>query len=231
MKTIPTASLFALFFVPLAATAADTPPAHTDAPGASATQISRANSQSNTVYIARLHSMNTKVTGLQTVGEAKFVTRGNTLTISVEVKAAPPGITHWQHFHGFKDNHAATCPTEAADMNGDGIIDLIETEPMSGTTMVPFDDVPVAMDVAHGAYPKASAAGTYMYRKPVSLKGLTAAFAKVIDDRKLDLDHRVVFIHGVSPDAKLPPSVASLGDIPAQITLPIACGEIERVGR
>jgi hypothetical protein len=96
---------------------------------------------------------------------------------------------------------------------------------------VPFDDDPVAMDVAHGAYPKASAAGTYMYRTPVSLKGLTAAFVRAFDDRKLDLDHRVVFVHGVSPHAKLPPSVASLGDIPAQVTLPIACGEIERVAQ
>ena len=34
-------------------------------------------------------------------------------------------MMHLQHFHGFKDNRDATCPTEAADVNHDGIIDLI----------------------------------------------------------------------------------------------------------
>jgi len=38
-----------------------------------------------------------------------------------------------------------------------------------------------------------------------------------------------VYIHGVLPNTKLPASVASLGTIPAQVTLPIACGKIERI--
>jgi hypothetical protein len=107
--------------------------------------------------------MNSKITGLQTKGEARFSIDGDNLTISVTAHGLPPNIVHWQHFHGFTDNRAATCPTAAADANGDGIIDLIETEPASGTTMVPFTDDPVAMDVAHGTYPKSSATGTYTY--------------------------------------------------------------------
>lgn len=47
----------------------------------------------------------------------------------------------------------------------------------------------------------------------------------------LDLDHRVVFIHGVLPITQLPASVASLGPIPAHTTLPIACGRIERAAQ
>lgn len=49
--------------------------------------------------------------------------------------------------------------------------------------------------------------------------------------QQLDLARRVVFIHGLPVDTKLPTSVASLGPIPAQVTLPIACGKIERVGQ
>jgi hypothetical protein len=130
-----------------------------------------------------------------------------------------------------KDNRAASCPTAAADINHDGIIDLIETEPMSGTTMVPFDSNPAGMDIAHGTYPKASAHGAYEYHKTVSLKALQAAFSRAFGDQKLDLDKRVVFIHGVPASTKLPASVASLGPIPAQVVLPIACGKIERGGR
>jgi hypothetical protein len=186
---------------------------------------------SQDVYIAHLHPMNSVVTGLQTTGEVRFSVVGDKLTISVTTNNVPPNIVHWQHFHGFADNRAATCPSAAADTNGDGIIDLIETEPTAGTTMVPFTDDPVAMDVAHGSYPKASVAGTYTYRQTVSLTGLTAAFAKAFNDQTLDLDQRVVIIHGVVPTSTLLASVASLGPIPADVTLPIACGRIERVTR
>lgn len=191
-----------------------------------AAQGSSPDSHSKTVYVAHLHPMNAKVTGLQTTGEARFTVKGDSLTISVKVKGAAPGITHWQHFHGFKDNRDATCATQAADANRDGIIDLIETEPASGTTMVPLIDDPVSMNVAEGAYPKASAAGTYDYRRTVSLKALGAAFGKAFDGAHLDLDRRVVLIHGTAKT--LPGSVASLGPIAAQVTLPIACGAIER---
>jgi hypothetical protein len=39
----------------------------------------------------------------------------------------------------------------------------------------------------------------------------------------------VVFVHGIPAASKLPASVASLGPIPTQVTLPIACGKITRV--
>ena len=178
------------------------------------------------VYTAHLHPVNAKVTGHRTTGEARFTMNGDSLTISIKVKDAAPGLTHWQHFHGFKDNRDATCATESADKNRDGIVDLIETEPASGTTMVPFIDDPVSMNVAEGSYPKASADGTYEYQQTVSLEALTTAFSKAFDGARLDLDRRVVLIHG-TPNT-LPKSVASLGPIPAQVTLPIACSTIER---
>jgi hypothetical protein len=180
------------------------------------------------VYVAKLHPMNTKVTGSETTGTARFTVRGGKLLIDIRVKGAPPNIEHWQHFHGFKNQRAASCPTAAADANHDGIIDLIETEPSSGTTMVPFNANPAVMKIPTNTYPKASADGRYTYKKTVSLKALRAAFAKAFGSRHLDLDHRVVFIHGVPSSTKLPATVASLGPIPAQVTIPIACGKIER---
>ncbi|MGH8396758.1 MAG: hypothetical protein ACRETA_00745 [Gammaproteobacteria bacterium] len=175
--------------------------------------------------------MNSNVTGHKATGEARFTISGDTLTIRIKMHGVPPNVEHWQHFHGFKNDAAATCPTAAADVNHDGIIDLIETEPTSGTTMVPFNADPAAMQVASDTYPKASAHGSYEYKTTVSLKALQAAFAKAFDGQPLDLDRRVIFIHGVPATTKLPASVASLGTIPAQVTLPIACGKIERVSR
>ncbi|MGH8802632.1 MAG: hypothetical protein ACREX6_10130 [Casimicrobiaceae bacterium] len=190
-----------------------------------------AKDSANEVYVAHLHPMNAGQTFHQTTGTARFVVHGDKLTITIDVKDAAPNIVHWQHFHGLKEGGAAECATQAADTNGDGYVDLIETGPASGTTMVPFDDMPAAMDVAHGTYPKADAHGNYRYHKVVSLKALTAAFAKAFEGQKLDLGQRVVIIHGVPADTKLPATVQSLGPIPAQVTLPIACGRIERVSR
>jgi hypothetical protein len=183
------------------------------------------------VYVAHLHAMNTAVTRGETTGEARFTVDGDKLTIRIKVRGALPNAEHWQHFHGFKDGQPATCAGTDADANHDGIVDLIETGKASGTTMVPFDTSPAAMDVAHGTYPKADAEGNYTYRETVSLKALDAAFAKQFPGQKLDLAKRVVYIHGVPSGTNLPGTVQSLGPIPAQVTLPIACGKIERAGK
>ena len=185
--------------------------------------------QSDAVYVARLDALNTTVTGSKAAGEATLTIKGDSLTIAVNASGVPKDIEHWQHFHGFTDGRAAACPAPSADANHDGIIDVVETGAVAGTTMVPFSGDPVSMDVPHGTYPKASATGTLQYRQTVSLSALEAAFAKAFDGQKLDLDRRVVFIHGVPAASKLQASVASLGPIPAQVTLPLACGKITRV--
>lgn len=188
-----------------------------------------ADAQAPMVYVADLAPLNTTVTGKAAAGKVTFTVKGDSLTIATDATGLAKGITHWQHFHGFKDGQDAACPAKSADANGDGIIDLIDTGPAAGTTMVPFIDDPVSMDVAHGTYPTASAGGALHYRKTVSLSALQEAFAKAFEGQKLDLDKRVVFLHGVPSDTRLAASVASLGPIPAQVTLPIACGRITRV--
>jgi len=183
-----------------------------------------------TTYVAQLQPMNTRVTGGATTGQATFTERGGQLVMDVQVKGAPAGIEHWQHFHGFQDGKSATCPAAASDANHDGIVDLIETGPAAGTTMVPFIQHPATMDIPHGTYPVADASGAYHYRVTVPVAELQAAFAKQFPGQQLDLDKRVVFIHGVPAATRLPASVQSLGPIPAQVTLPIACGVIRKAG-
>ena len=185
--------------------------------------------QSNAAYVAHLSALNTTVTGSKAVGEATFTMKGESLTIAVNASGLPKDIEHWQHFHGFTDGRAAACPAHSADANRDGIIDVVETGAAAGTTMVPFSGDPVSMDVPHGTYPTASATGTLQYKQTVSLSALQTAFAKTFDGQKLDLDRRVVFVHGIPAATRLPASVASLGPIPAHVTLPIACGKITRV--
>ncbi len=193
----------------------------------SAPALAQSGTKAPTVYIAHLTGLNNNVTGQDATGLARLEVDGNKLSITLIMQGVPANTIHWQHFHGFKDGRPATCATEADDANGDGIVDLMETSKASGTTMVPFDTKPAAMDVAHGTYPKATADGSYSYHEVVPLKKLRKAFAAAFKGQKLQLDHRVIYIHGVPSSTKLPSSVASLGPIPASVTLPIACGKIE----
>ncbi len=198
------------------------------AAAAGAQQTSSA-SKSTTTYVARLVAMNSKVTGHKAMGRATFKITGDSLTITIRMRGVPANMMHLQHFHGFPDGHQAVCPTMTADKNGDGIIDLVETEPAVGTTMVPFHDDPVGLEIVKDTYPKASKDGSYRYEKTVSLSALETAFNAKFAANGLALDKRVVMVHGVPPDTKLPASVASLPGIPAQVTIPIACGAIKKV--
>ena len=185
---------------------------------------------SDILYRAELLPLNTDVTGSKATGEVIFEVSGDQLTIRVIADEVPPDVEHLQHFHGFPEgSRAASCPTGRADANGDGIIDLIETEPLAGTTMVPFHDDPVSMEIVKDTYPVAGVSGSYSYAKTLSLKALQDSFGPKFGGQELDLGKRVVFLHGVPDSTMLPPTVASLGNIPAQVTLPIACGEIKRV--
>jgi len=182
------------------------------------------------VYKAELSALNAKTTGSEVSGEASFTIYGDRLTIRISAHGVPPNMEHLQHLHGFaKGDRTSRCPTARNDTNGDGIIDIVETEPLAGTTMVPFTDDPVNMQIVNDTYPRAGAEGSYLYVKTISLKALKAAFTAKFPGQQLDLDRRVVFLHGVPTTTKLPATVASLDHIPAQVTLPIACGQIRKV--
>ena|SRR5690625_133664 len=147
-------------------------------------------------------------------------------TIELEVSGLSPGM-HMAHLHGFQteDPQAASCPGEDADANGDGIVDLIETEEAAGVTLIPLTDDPASLSIESDAYPVADEDGKAAYRQTVDLIGLEEAMGNQYGT-SLALEKRVVFIHGVPEGAELPDSVASLEGVPASATLPIACAEL-----
>jgi hypothetical protein len=92
---------------------------------------------SDVTYKAELSPLNEMTTGSRASGEATFTISGDQLTIRVTAKGVPPNMEHLQHFHGFATgDRTSRCPTARDDKNGDGIIDMVETEPVAGTTMI-----------------------------------------------------------------------------------------------
>lgn len=182
------------------------------------------------IYEATIVPLNEQAIGTAAHGSALFVINGDTLTINIEMHATPANLQHWEHFHGFPDGRDAQIATSAQDVNHDGFVDLPETGAVSGTTMVPFNDAPHEMDIPNDAYPVADANGDFAYTKVVPLAALGEKFKATFNDSDLDLDKRVIYIHGVTDDVDLPDTVAgAVGHYSTHVTLPIAVGKIVAV--
>lgn len=182
------------------------------------------------IYRAEIVPLNAEKIGHSAHGTALLVINGDTLTINLEMFDTPANAQHWEHFHGFPDGRPATIATMAQDANHDGFVDLPETGVASGTTMVPLDAAPHKMNIPNDDYPVADANGYFAYTKVVPLTELTTNFKATFNDSDLELDKRVIYVHGVTDEVTLPDTVAgAVGHYSTHVTLPIAVGKIELV--
>ena len=176
-------------------------------------------------FQADLMPLNALVGGAAS-GMVVLTVESDALTIDVDVKGLSPGM-HMIHIHGFTTgDKAASCASAAQDKNGDGIIDIGETVPVSGTTLIPFTDEPATLKIASDSYPKSGAGGELKYRATVSVAKLDAALKKQFGIDGMHLDRRVIYVHGVPDSTHLPATVKSLPGVPANLTLPVSCGTI-----
>jgi hypothetical protein len=188
------------------------------------------------LYVADLHTLNAGVQNRLdpdrrtphgvAEGKAYFRVVNGMLTAVVDMSgtepadgAFPEGI-HPQHIHA-----ADRCPTAAADVNGDGIVDVIEGLPFYGPILVPLDGDISNTTSEIPTFPFGMGdRGTYHYEASTLLQTLTQAIGE-----PLNLPARHVVVHGIDLSTPLPSTVQSLPGLPAQATLPIACGEIREV--
>lgn len=183
------------------------------------------------IYQADLQNLNGAVKAGQAIdGTAKFTVDGNIVTIEVEAFSLPPNMMHLQHLHDFKDGSEAKCPPfEEADDNDDGVVDLIETRDYSGITMIPLHENPVSLEIKTETYPTANEEGDLTYTNSFTLDSMATAVEEKYGIENFDLENFVIFLHGISEMVDLPESVQSLPDVPASVTLPIACGQLQKI--
>jgi glucose/arabinose dehydrogenase len=176
-------------------------------------------------FVADLSAVNEQLTGPIT-GQARVTVEDGEVVLELNAEGVPPNMMHLQHTHGLTDGGTARCPGSGADENSDGVIDLVEAEASTGTTMIPFHDDPASMEIKAETYPTAHDAGRLVYQHRVPVDELEQAFTGKFEGQEFDWGRRVVMVHGVPQDADLPDSAQSLPDVPAHVTLPIACGEL-----
>jgi hypothetical protein len=207
----------------------------TSAAGGGSTLAARAGDEGAgaEIYTADLKPLNAHV-GYGTVnGTARFqLVNGDFIAID-QATGMQPGMIHPQHIHA-----AAQCPPASADVNHDGFIDVIEGVPFYGAILVPLDSD--LSTQAGGSFPTVdNNGGALHYHERASASAMLAdlnapdpnpndAVVKLAG-APLDLSGRHVVLHGIALDTPLPSTVASLPGLPAQLTLPVACGEISKV--
>ncbi|MFO7979176.1 MAG: hypothetical protein R6U64_11005 [Bacteroidales bacterium] len=191
------------------------------------TESETATREESRVYRAGLNSLNQEITEQPVSGSLTITVQGDSATIELSISSIAPDMMHLAHLHGYEDGSEASCPGGVqADANGDGIVDLIETRDYSGITMIPFHDNPVSMEIQTDTYPQADAQGNLYYSAVVSVRELSSALQEKHGVQDFDFGKFVVYVHGVSEQTTLPETVQSLPGVPASVTLPVACGEL-----
>ncbi len=184
----------------------------------------------NGIFVAELQPLNRFY---DITGNATFVVDTSAIVSATIDISGLPGVDttlHAQHIH-----LTNSCPTlSGADANGDGFIDVLEGVPAYGPILLPLDS---AISDTSGTFPTGQ---SYLYEEQGPYADVMAliraetdpnpdnAVAKIKPFEALDLAGRTVVVHGVPLDYELPGSVATIGGLPPQVTLPVACGTIER---
>jgi len=97
----------------------------------------------NKVYTVNLSELNNS--GVS--GTATLTLMGDKLEVHIQASGLEPDKAHPQHIHGFVENNKnSTCPTIAADTNGDGLVDLVEGLPSYGPVLLTLSPTPTAPD-------------------------------------------------------------------------------------
>lgn len=152
-------------------------------------------------------------------GNATITLRGDVVTVHIAMEGVTAGDIHPQHIHA-----GPRCPGPSADVNHDGFLDVIEGLPDYGPILVNLDS-DLSSNPA-GTFPVADGSGvnetsSYAY-------SATGSRSHIQDEIQtaLKLGTRHVVIHGIDLSSGLPDTVATLGDLPNELTLPVACGEL-----
>jgi hypothetical protein len=143
-------------------------------------------------------------------GKVTIVQNGSQLTVHLTARGLDPGM-HMAHIHGVIgiDN---TCPTPAADTNGDGLVDFAEGLPAYG---------PVQITLRHGDASDGSTVQLTQKFTATDAGGSIGALGA--------LDSYAIVVHGVDLNGDGTASTVSTDPAQNEITMPALCGVIRAV--
>ncbi len=187
-------------------------------------------------YNVNLTTLNNGVGG-SISGNIAITKDGNRFMAYARFSGGYPNIVHQQRVH-----FGSACPTAADDTNGDGYVDVNEAFAKSGKILFPLDSDISSQERGSSIWPSGDMYGNYFWERATSYDRFITDlrepdlneendFGKLGADGKLNLDGRVVILHGAPETANLPDTVGTKGRLRNFQTIPIACGVIGKAGQ
>lgn len=151
------------------------------------------------------------------------------MRINVFVEGVEPEMMHLQHLQASEEAETE-CPGPDADENNDGIIDVMEiTDDPEGVKMIPLNMGPSSLEVDVSTYPRANVNGEIQFETHVHVDSLRTAVREEYGIENVDFTKFTYIIQGVSPDAAIPVSTVTIGDIYPYATVPVGCAVLEEI--
>lgn len=186
------------------------------------------------MYVAQMTAINNGVGGAIS-GSLSINKDGSRMIAYMRMNGGQPGVVHQQRVHV-----GTSCPTAANDTNGDGYVDVNEAFAHAGKILFPLDADISGQERGSSIWPAGDMYGYYHWERATSFERFISDlrepdlneendFAKIGPDGALNLDGRVVMIHGAAETANLPPTVGTRGRLQNFQVMPIACGVINKV--
>ena len=162
---------------------------------------------------------------------AQVTLNGDSMTIKINGTGFTPNSPHAQHFHGsFSDDKDFTCPTSAADADGDGQVNVEEGLPMYGDVMISLTtkgDTSPKSGLAVDRMPVADADGNLSYSRTIQLpEGAGAKLRNLhVVQHGLDANGNDKYDMDALGESTFAKSLGVNG-IPEEATNPATCGTI-----
>ena len=157
-------------------------------------------------------------------GTANLALEGDKLNTDIASEGLAPNLPHAQHIHGL-EQALSECPSLAADLNGDGLVNTTEGQPSYGpilTSLTTEGDTSPDSALAVDRFPVANEDGTLTYDRtfgvPTNVADRLGEFAIV--QHGVDLNGNGVYDEGAAGPSDLDPS------LPQEATIPANCGVI-----
>lgn len=191
------------------------------------------------VFSAQLNPLNVafNASGLAATGTVTIVVDGENFGIYSAEQGLDPNIVHTAYIHANNQ-----CATLNDDTNGDGIIDAVESNAVSGTAIIPLDfslntfTTDLARAITNGGsnlFPTADSTGALTYIGSGTLSTVQAeafranpAQGNATAASQWDPAQWSVVVNGVDPSVKLPSTVQTTTGLTNSESLPVACGVV-----
>jgi hypothetical protein len=160
------------------------------------------------------------------------------INVSIQGHGLTPNQPHAQHLHGdMAGSMQFTCPTPAADKNGDGQVSTEEGDPRYGHVVVALTtkgDTSADSGLALDRFPVADANGDLDYERNIPAGQVPNSIAEHIN-------HLHIVQHGIDVNGNDKYDMKALGEsvfakslgvdgVPEEGTNPATCGEVYPVG-